>query len=119
MNAKDDIVSVFIPMQLARRGCRKEIVLPEGRPANAPPSSLAVAVAKAFKWQEMLDDGTVSSVKDLARKLKIDQGYVSRIMRLTALAPDIVKAILEGKDVAGTSIETFRKDIPLFWKDQR
>ena len=59
------------------------------------------ALARARRWQEMLDAGEVASVTELADGLDVDRSYASRILRLNLLAPDIVEAILAGRDPSG------------------
>jgi hypothetical protein len=117
-----DAIVIDIPMNLRRRSGRKEVVLPPGvaptAPA-APPTPLALAVARAFRWQEMIESGQAKSNSDLARKLKLDQSYIARTIRLASLAPDIVEAILDGQEPDGLSLKDMRADIPLLWDEQR
>lgn len=121
-----DAIVIDIPMALRHRGGRKEIVLPPGvAPAaksaagEEAPTALAVALARAFRWQEMIESGEVESNSDLARKLKLDQSYVARTIRLTSLAPDLVEAILDGQEPDGLSLRSLRRDLPLAWDEQR
>jgi len=119
-------IVIDIPMALRHRGGRKEIVLPPGvAPAAesadgyAAPTPLAIALARAFRWQEMIETGQVESNSDLARKLKIDQSYIARTIRLTSLAPDLVEAILDGQEPDGLSLRSLRRDLPLVWDEQK
>jgi len=94
----DDLV-IRIPMQLKRRGGRKEIIVPEGLPQSGAPrpreqEPLVVALARAFYWTELVHSGRFGSIGELADALGIDRAYASRIMSLTLLAPDIVEMIL-------------------------
>ncbi len=87
----DDLV-IRIPMQLKRRGGRKEIIVPEGLPQSGAPrpreqEPLVVALARAFYWTELVHSGRFGSIGELADALGIDRAYASRIMRLTLLAP--------------------------------
>jgi len=114
-------IVIDIPMTVRRRGKRKEIVLPPGATTAAPPpppSPLALALARALQWQEMIESGEVESVSDLARRLKLDRSFVARTLRLAALAPDIIEAILEDQEPDGLSLGRLRKEIPLRWEDQ-
>src|ERR687891_2428929 len=93
---------VRIPMRFQRRGGRKRIVAPDGSelaPTSKPQpdSTLVKALARAWRWQRMLDDGVYASVSDIGDAENISKSYVSRILRLALLAPDIVDAILEGR----------------------
>jgi hypothetical protein len=108
----------------SRRCGRKEIVLPEGvtpaRPHDdRPPSPLALAVARAFRWQGMIETGKAKSNSDLARKLKLDPSYVARVVRLASLAPQLIEAILDDREPEGLSLNTLRQDLPVAWEEQR
>jgi len=86
-------------MEFKVRGGRKEIILPPNTerhttPDVGPQRPLVVALARAFHWQEMLDTGEAGSIGELARACDVDRSYVGRILNLTALAPNIVEAIL-------------------------
>ena len=121
-----DAIVIDIPMTLRHRGGRKEIVLPPGiAPAaksaagEESPTALAIALARAFRWQEMIESGEVESNSDLARKLKLDHSYIARTIRLTCLAPDMVEDILNGQEPDGLSLRSLRRDLPLEWDEQR
>lgn len=119
-----DSIIIDIPMDLRRRSGRKEIVLPPGADtltAAGPeaPSPLALALGRAFRWQEMIETGQAQSNSDLARKLRLDQSYVARTIRLTSSAPDIIEAILDGQEPDGFGLNSLRRDLPLLWDEQR
>ena len=67
----------------------------------------------------MIDNGRFGSVTELAEALRVDRSYVRRIMRLALLAPDIVDAILSGKEPSGLSLERLTKEMPTAWDEQR
>jgi hypothetical protein len=117
-----EVVVIDIPMTFRRRSGRKEIVLPSGAITSAvppkPPSPLALAVARALQWQEMIESGEAPSISDLARRLKLDTSFVARTIRLAALAPDIIGAILDGQEPDGLSLQLLRRDVPLLWDEQ-
>ena len=73
-----------------------------GVPAWAGPRSrvddtLVKTLARAFRWRRLLETGDHGTVEEIARGEGINPSYVSRILRLTLLAPDIVEAILDGR----------------------
>lgn len=119
-----EAIVIDIPMNLRRRSGRKEIVLPPGlatvgtSPAKTP-SPLTLALARAFRWQEMIETRREKSNSDLTRKLKCDQSYIARTIRLASLAPDIVEAILDGQEPDGLSLRALRRDLPLRWDEQQ
>ena len=59
------------------------------------------ALARAFRWQRMLDDGVCGTIKELAKREPVNRGYMSRVLWLTLLAPDIEEAILDRRQPEG------------------
>jgi hypothetical protein len=72
---------------------------PETKPQ--PDGTLVKALARAWRWERMLKDGQFASVRELAKAERVSLAYVSRILRLTLLAPDIVERILDGRRTVG------------------
>jgi hypothetical protein len=109
-------------MRFQRRGGRKRIVAPDGSeivPTSKPqPDGTRVkALARAHRWQRMLEDGEYGTLAEMADAERISRSYVSRILRLTLLAPDIVERILDGRPTAG--LAQFLKPFPVEWERQR
>jgi hypothetical protein len=121
----DEIVTVHVPMSFRRRGGRKLIVAPDGTrlPVTAHraviDNVLMKALARAFRWQRLLDLGTYSTIKEIASKEDLDPSYVGDVLRLTLLAPDIIEMILDGRQPPTLSFEQMRKSLPLIWDEQR
>ena len=76
------------------------------------------ALARAFRWRKMLDTGVHATLEDLARAKGVDATYVSRVLRLTLLAPNIVEAILDGRQLAGMQLGNLLEGFPLEWERQ-
>jgi len=120
-----DCIVVHIPMTLKRRGGRKEIIVPQGLDGKtsskqAAQNAILVAIARAFRWKELIESGRVKNLAEIARANKVDGCYVSRILDLTLLAPDIIDAILDGREPSGLSLAMLtKKQIPLAWEEQR
>jgi hypothetical protein len=115
---------VRIPMRFQRRGGRKRIVAPDGSeltPASKPhpDGTLVKALARAWRWQRMLDAGVYASVSDIGDAENISKSYVSRILRLALLAPDIVQRILEGRPNQELMLARLENPLPAGWHDQR
>jgi len=115
---------VRIPMRFQRRGGRKRIVAPDGSaivPTNRPQpdGTLVKALARAWRWQRMLDEGLYTSVSEIGDAENISKSYVSRILRLALLAPDIVEAILAGRTEEGMMLERLERLLPASWDEQR
>ena len=112
---------VRIPMRFQRRGGRKRIIAPDGSaigPSSKPQpdNTLVKALARAWRWQKLLDEGVYSSVSEIGETENISKSYVSRILRLALLAPDVVDAILAGNQ--GMILEQLEQPLPASWSDQ-
>jgi hypothetical protein len=113
-------VTVFVPMVWRRRGGRKLIVAPPGCDDWAPPPkidrALVKALARAHRWQRLLESGEYATLAELADAERISRSYVCRVLRLTLLAPDIVERILDGWPTAG--LAQLLKPFPVEWEKQ-
>ncbi len=78
--------------------------------------SLVKALARAFRWKRMLGDRRYGSVAELAAAEKLNASYVSRILRLTLLAPDIVEAILDGRQPVNMTLPVLMGPFPVEWR---
>ena len=122
-NDKNGIV-VNVPLTLKKRGGRKEVILPQAFASDSPmrPShqeALVIAIARAQRWQKLLDEGKFESISDLARDIGLDVSFAARLLRLTLLSPDIVESILMGNEPSGLSLTQLTKQLPLMWDEQR
>ena len=77
------------------------------------------ALARAHRWKRLLENGTYASISELAKAEKIDRGYLGRILQLTLLAPDIVEAILDGRQPPELGLPRLMKPFPVVWSEQR
>ena len=119
-----DVISVDLPMTFRKRGGRKVIVLPDGSQGNPAPTAtidntMIKAIARAFRWQKLLENGTYGCLEEIARAEKICGSFVSRVVRLALLAPDIVEAILAGKHPASLTLKDLMLPFPVEWAGQR
>jgi hypothetical protein len=92
-------LTVSVPLQFRRRGGRKQVVTPEGERASVRKqplldNTLVKAIARAYRWQHMLESGSYASIAELAVAEQIKPSYLARIVRLTLLAPELVERIL-------------------------
>jgi hypothetical protein len=115
---------VRIPMRFQRRGGRKRIVVPDGsyvvpNSKPQPDCTLVKALARAWRWQRMLDDGVYASVSEIGDAENISKSYVSRILRLALLAPNVVEAILAGRTDHGMMLGQLERPLPASWEEQR
>ena len=116
-----DTVTLHVPFRVVKRGGRKEMVLPVGAADQRSriDSTLIKAVGRAFRWKRLLEAGEFATVAELATREGIAVSYLTRVMRLTQLAPDIVEAILDGRQPPSLSLEVLRDQLPLDWPEQR
>ena len=113
-------VTVRVPIKLRRQGSRKAIVTPVGTlfmPVRVD-ITLVKALARAFRWRRMLETGAVVTIREIAAKEQINESYVSRVLRLTLLAPVIVEAILDGRQVPEMTLPVLIGTFPVEWGEQ-
>jgi hypothetical protein len=119
-----NMLVVRIPMRFQRRGGRKRIIAPDGSelaPTSKPQpdGTLVKALARAWRWQRTLDEGVYTSVSDIGDAENISKSYVSRILRLALLAPDLVEAILAGSTDQALILRQLERSVPASWEEQR
>ena len=83
--------------------------------------ALIKAMIRAHDWWEQLLNGRAQDIGDIAKSEGVSRPYVSRIIRLVFLAPDIITAIMTGRQPAWLTAKrlTDGRTIPLRWADQR
>ena len=121
--ASDGSLTVTVPIRIKRRGLRKTVTLPDGggldsRPWDATPTPLQLALARGHCWLAMLESGEATSMKEIARREGVDDSYVSRMVNLTTLAPDIVAAILDETLPPEVTLFGLAAGTPLVWEEQ-
>ena len=119
-------ITVRIPLTIRRRPGRKTIISPNGDQLTSAGGisrradpAMVKALARAFRWKRMLDQGRYGSITEIAVSEKIDRGFVGTLLRLTLLAPDIVEAILDGRQPTDLGLPTLLKPFPVEWDRQR
>ena len=118
--ATPDIITLHVPFRVVKRGGRKEVQLPDGAPVQRrTDNTLIKALARAFRWKRMLESGAFATINELAEHEGIAPSYMTRVMRLTLLAPDIIEAILDGRQVPGISMSRLLAPFSLEWVEQR
>ena len=122
-NVPAETMTVKVPIEFKRRRGRKRIVAPEGtelEPAASPlagevDNALVKAIARAYRWQRMLESGEYATLRELAKAERLDAAYVSRVLQLTLLAPPLVEAILEGRQPEGLTLKKLKQGVPVEW----
>ena len=116
-------VTVRVPLAIRSQPGRKTVVTPIGQDGRAPTHTradpaLLKALARAFRYQRMLDEGQYASISEMASAERIERGYLGTLLRLTLLAPDLVEAILDGRQPQAITLPHLLKPFPLKWSVQ-
>ncbi len=123
MSTPAQTLTVRVPFTIRKRGGRKLAISADGS-TLAPQrpridSTLVKALARAHRWDKLLESGRYGSAAELAAAEKINPSYVSRVLRLTLLAPDIVEAIVEGRQADGIEAVVLLRPFSTNWVEQR
>jgi hypothetical protein len=114
--------TVSIPVTFLQRGGRKQILTPPGTtpwsPATRVDTALVKAVVRAHRWRQMLESGEYANSAELAKAEKVNDSYLCRILRLTLIAPDIIEAILTGRQPSTLQLDDLLKPLPAVWELQ-
>jgi hypothetical protein len=114
-----ETVTLHVPFRIVLRGGRKEMQLPDGvRSDRKADNTLVKVFARAFRWKRMLESGEFATIAELADREGIAPSYMTRVLRLTLLAPDIVEAILDGKQARGVTLARALEPFPEQWTEQ-
>lgn len=123
-------VTVAVPMTIRRRSGRKQIIGPDGTPAQAGEDGAGVAttrgdpalvkaLARAHRWKRLLESGRYASVRELARAENLDHTYLAKMLSFTLLAPDLIEAILDGREHPEVTLRALLAGVPPSWDHQR
>ena len=123
IEASDGRLTLSVPIEIKRRSGRKLVTLPTGETAKARPwdtatTPLQLALARGHRWLAMLQSGEARSLKEIATREGVDNSYISRMVNLTTLAPDIVAAILDDALPNHITLFDLAVDPPALWEEQ-
>ncbi|MCA4920284.1 MAG: hypothetical protein ING82_12725 [Roseomonas sp.] len=117
-------VTISVPLTIRRRGGRKQIIGPDGAvaqpgdngagvvPVHGDPA-LIKALARGFRWRRMLEEGRYASISEMAKAEGVERGYVGTLLRLTLLPPEMVEAILAGRQPEGVTLPALLEGVPV------
>jgi hypothetical protein len=123
-------VTVSVPLTIRRRGGRKQIIGPDGAvarqgdggagvvPVRGDPALLK-ALARGFRWRRMLEEGRYASISEMAKAEGVERGYVGSLLRLTLLAPEMVEAIVAGRQPEGVTLKRALEPLARCFEEQR
>lgn len=119
-------ITVRVPILIRKRGGRKVVLAPDGMQHDPrtlrcqhADNAIVKALARAFRWREMLERGQCTTIKEIAALERINESYIARILRLTLLAPDIVEAFIGGIHSPDITLPFLMKRLGPAWSEQR
>lgn len=118
-------LTVRVPLAIRQRGGRKLVLAPDGQTLTAAPlqrrvdSAMVKAIARAFRWREMLENGEYATIREIAVAEKINETYVGRVLRLTLLSPEIIEAIVNGRQPLRLQLDHLLRRFSVEWREQR
>jgi hypothetical protein len=123
MTGEAQMLTIRVPLAPRKLPSGRKLVLTPGGMApggaSAADTTLVKALARAFRWRRMMETGRFATINELAAAEKINSSYVSLLLRLTLLAPDIVEAILDGRQPDGMTLPGLMEPFPVEWGEQR
>jgi hypothetical protein len=123
IKSDESTITVHIPIDIRKRGGKKVVLAPDGKVAPSfsrrIDNSMVKALGRAFRWQELLENGTYATITEIAEGENINETYVGRVLRLTLLSPEIIDMIVSGRNPANLSLESLLRAFPLIWEEQR
>ena len=119
----DQTVTVTVPFAIRKHGGRTLVITPDGvtsapAPRTRVDSTLLKALARGFRWRKLLETGHFATIQEIAEAENINSSYISRVLRMTLLAPQIVEAILAGKHPEGLTMARGMRLLPTPWLEQ-
>lgn len=116
-------LTVTVQFAIRKRGGRKLIITPDGTESTPAPrsrvdSALLKALARSFRSRKLLETGDFATINEIAEAENINPSYVSRVLRMTLLAPEIVEGILAGRQPEGLTMAKVIQPFPIVWESQ-
>ena len=124
MRREDDgTITISIPIRIRKYSGRQQVFLPQNIVFNdfkekQDLTVLQTALARGRQWQMMLESGKFKNLREIAAEEKVDPGYVSRIMNMNLLCPEIVRRILDDDIESDFAFNEIYRDIPVRWDEQ-
>jgi hypothetical protein len=113
-------LTIAVPLTIRKRGGRKLVLSPAGEEITTPArpridNTLVKALARAFRWRKLLESGVYATVAEMADAEGINRSYVSRVLRMTLLAPWVVDDILAGQNAADLTLPDLMAERAITW----
>ncbi|NQV59023.1 MAG: hypothetical protein HQ502_05105 [Alphaproteobacteria bacterium] len=118
-----EAISVHVPFAIRKYGGRKQVITPDGTPTviekSLVDSTLVKALARAFRWKKMLESGQFTTITELATHEKMALTYMTRVLRLSLLSPEVVEMILDGRQPPEMTLAVLLEPFSVEWNGQR
>jgi hypothetical protein len=116
-------LTVRVPLRIGRKAGQRTVVIPvqtegDNTVRTIADPALVKALARAFRYQKLLDKGEYASITEMAAAEKIERGYLGTLLRMTLLAPEVVETILDGLDLDRIALPTLLQPFPINWSEQ-
>ena len=120
-NQSENLKPLRLALPPSRPRARKQILVPghSGAQRRRIDHALILALARAKSWMQKLRQGEFADTAEIAQHHELSEAHVRRLLRFAYLAPDIVEAIVEGRQPRTLTVKRLLKGIPLDWSDQR
>jgi len=118
----DDLFILETEAKLKRCGGEIRLVVPpksDGEMVGKSAPALLRAVARAHVWRERMVEGSLHNGRSIAGSSGLNQRSVRRVLQCAFLAPDIVEAILDGRQPHNLTVRKLWRDLPMHWAEQR
>lgn len=90
-------IRVVIPLTIRKRNGRPKILPPDEvtvRDGRSQDPHVLRAIARAWNWRRQLESGAASTIQDIAAAEKVSDRFVSRMMRLAYLSPEVIEHLV-------------------------
>lgn len=121
MSNANDTIRVFIPLSFRRRNGRPCIMPPEPDAqfqSRVQDPHILRALGRAWSWRRKLETGEAATIHDIARDEKVTDRFVSRMMRLAYLSPEVLERLVVWRLRPSISLSDLVKVSYLPWADQ-
>jgi hypothetical protein len=121
MTSTSDTIRVVIPLTIRKRNGRPKILPPDDltlRDGRAQDPHVLRAIARAWNWRRQLETGAAATIQDIAAAEKISDRFVSRMMRLAFLSPEVLEHLIITRVPPALSLNDLAAVADRSWAEQ-
>ena len=122
MTQANDTTRVFIPLTQRRRNGRPRILPPEPGThfqSRSQDPHILKALGRAWAWRRRLETGEAATIHDIAEAEKVTDRFVSRMLRLAYLSPDVLERLVISRDPLLVSVIDLIEPVNLSWSEKQ